>query len=87
MSFSFFHYEASKELDYFLTKIVFMLDKKSKFYMWTNNYAKQTSYITDLSAIFNSSKSSNSMLVEFPKIMNINPQNVAEKLAFYLVWI
>lgn len=64
-------------------KTTFMLDRNGKSYMWTNNYLNGNSHITDLST--NDGK--DPVILRFPKIMNINPDNVYEKFAFYMVFL
>jgi hypothetical protein len=63
-----------------------MIDKNERSYTWTNNYTNSISYITDVSpTIARDGKSP--LLIKFPKIMNINPANVYEKFAFYMVFL
>jgi hypothetical protein len=88
VSFSYSYDDTVRLHNDFLAKVTFLLDRKGKFYTWTNNYTKGTSYITDLSVtLVSSMRGQNPLLIKFPKIMNINPSNVMKKLSFYLVWI
>jgi hypothetical protein len=88
VSFHFLHEELELHEPFTVVKIIFLLDRKGKFYTWTNNYTKGTSYITDLNVtLVSSMRGQNPLLIKFPKTMDINPDNVMEKLAFYLVWI
>lgn len=64
-------------------KTTFMLDRNQKSYLWTNNYLNNNSHITDLS----SNDGRDPIILKFPKIMNINPDNVYEKFAFYMVFL
>jgi len=83
VSFYFLYDESSKAHDsYVLTKIVFMIDIKGKLYLWTNNFIKNNSYIINLYSM-----NIDPLVVKFPKIMNITPDNVVERLAFYMLWI
>jgi hypothetical protein len=68
------------------TKVSFMLDRKNRVYVWTNNYAKNISYIVDVSVTLHSSIEKDPLILRFPKIMNITPNNVLEKLSFYLTF-
>jgi hypothetical protein len=70
-----------------LAKICFMLDRVGSLYIWTNNYLKNCSYITDVGISFAGGGHKDPLVIKFPKIMNINPDNVYEKLGFYLVFI
>jgi hypothetical protein len=67
-------------------KTTFMLDRNEHIYIWTNNYGKGISYITDVGVTLAKS-GRDPLLIKFPKIMNINPQNVHEKFAFYIVFL
>lgn len=67
-------------------KVSFIIDIGSKSYMWINNYISNSSTIYDIS-IDGSKSGIGGMLIEFPKVMNINPDNVKERLAFYLPFI
>lgn|SRR5574337_200624 len=66
-------------------KTVFMIDRKEKLYIWTNNYIKNCSYITDLSP--KEGLSPNPKILEIPKILPINPSNVLEKFKFYMMFL
>lgn len=68
-------------------KVSFMLDRKEKVYIWTNNYAKGISYITDVAVSLSSLKDKDPLVLKFPKIMKINPTNVHEKFSFYMVFL
>lgn len=67
-------------------KTTFMLDRNEKVYIWTNNYTKGISYITDVGVSLSMTKE-NPLVIKFPKIMNINPQNVHEKFSFYMTFL
>ena len=54
--------------------------------MWSINYAKNDSYIVDLTPTLSLVKDRDPMLVRFKKVMNINPNNVYEKFSFYLLF-
>jgi hypothetical protein len=69
-----------------LVKTVFMLDRNEKVYMWTNHHAKQISYITDVGVTL-SKDGRDPLVVKFPKVMNINPDNVHEKFKMYMLFI
>jgi hypothetical protein len=69
------------------TKVSFMLDRRDKVYIWTNNYTKNNSYIVDVSATLHSSMEKDPLILKFPKIMNITPDNVLEKLSFYMTFL
>lgn len=69
-------------------KITFMLDKNEKCYLWTNHYVKNVSYINNLSMCLTKATGFNDdLVIKFPKVMNITPQNVYEKFAFYMVFL
>lgn len=71
-----------------LAKTVFMVDRHGRSYMWSNNYIKQNSYITDLSVTMSANmKGKDPTVVTFPKVMNINPKNVHEKFSFYMTFL
>lgn len=80
ISFYFFHKDGSQ------FKTVFMIDKNERSYTWTNSYTKSVSYITDVSPTV-ARDGKDPVLIKFPKIMNINPTNVHEKFAFYMVFL
>ena len=67
-------------------KIGFFVDIGSKLYYWINNYVDNSSTLFEVSfdAI---KKGKDGLLIKFPKIMNINPDNVQERIAFYLPFI
>lgn len=79
-TFHFFHKDGMP------VKTTFMLDKNEKCYLWINNYLKNISYIIDVNASI-AKPSRDSLVIKFPKIMNITPQNVYEKFAFYMVFL
>lgn len=68
-------------------KTTFMIDRKGRLYMWTNNYTSDNSYITDVNASLSSSFEKDPQLIKFPKIMNITPENVTQKFSFYMTFI
>ena len=69
-----------------LTKITFMIIKNGQFYIWTNNFIKQNSYISIISTD-NTTLMSSEPLITFPKIMDITPANIDKKLSFVMTWI
>lgn len=75
--------------DFNRTKTVFWLDKHEKIYMWTNDYTTSTSRITaiDIDHIKKGSLGGDPCLIKFPKIMNINPDNIMERFGFYMVFL
>jgi ssDNA-binding Zn-finger/Zn-ribbon topoisomerase 1 len=77
-SFYYFHEDGD------CAKVTFMLDKNERGYMWTNNYIKNISYITDLG---NSTSGKDPLILKFPKIMNVNPDNIYDKFKFYMVFL
>ena len=78
-SFYFFHKDGSQ------FKTTFLIDKNERTYMWTNNYLKGTSHISEMRVT--SAPGFDSTILKFPKIMNVNPTNVHEKFAFYMVFL
>lgn len=66
-------------------KTCFLIDKNEKSYMWTNNHINGDSYIQELKVT--SAPGFNPTILKFPKIMNVNPSNVYEKFAFYMVFL
>lgn len=68
------------------TKTIFVIDRKKHLYTWTNNYLNNTSYIFDIEASL-ASFEKDPCIIRFPKIMNINPNNVYEKFIFYMTWL
>jgi len=77
-----FHFNEDEER----VKTCYLLDKNGNSYMWTINYAKNDSYIVDLTPTLSLVKDRDPMLVRFKKVMNINPNNVYEKFSFYLLF-
>jgi len=71
------------EEDNLLIKTAFRLEKKGKSYLWTNNHRQECSYITDIT-VFSPNKGH---LVDFPKIMNINPTNVYDKFSLWMTFL
>ena len=67
-------------------KTSFFLDKNEHVYIWTNNYTKGISYITDVGVSL-AKDGRDPLLLKFPKIMNINPKNIHEKFSFYMVFL
>jgi len=67
-------------------KITFLIDRNGKSYMWTNNYLNNNSHITDL-GVNVAREGKDPMILKFPKIMNVNPTNIYEKFAFYMVFL
>lgn len=70
-----------------VNKISFMMERQNKTYIWTNNFVKKTSIITDVDISLSSSTDKSPLILRFPKVMNINPQNVQEKLSLYLTFL
>lgn len=75
-SFSFFAKDGMR------MKTAFMIDRSEKLYVWTNNYINNTSSLNEV----NIKRQSEPLIIKFPKIMNIDPNNVQEKMAIYLVF-
>ena len=67
-------------------KTTFTIDRNEKCYLWTNNYIQNISYIHDAGTEA-SREGKDSLILKFPKIMNINPDNIYEKFAFYMVFL
>jgi hypothetical protein len=65
-------------------KTTFMLDRNERFYMWTNHYLNNNSYISVLDG---ATAVRTNPILKFPKVMNLTPQNVYEKFAFYMVFL
>jgi hypothetical protein len=80
ISFSFFHKDGSS------FKSTFFINKNERLYSWTNNFLTGLSYITDVGGTFGPS-TKDPVLIRFPKIMNINPDNIHEKFSFYMVFL
>jgi hypothetical protein len=66
-------------------KISFMFFLQEEAYIWTNNYLTENSYIMSLRRPSQIHQSP--ILIKFPKIMNINPENVREKFIFYIPFL
>jgi uncharacterized protein (DUF1015 family) len=66
-------------------RTAFLLDKKEHQYFWTNNYINNCSYIIEISE--SSSYDGNGHLVDFPKVMEINPINIFEKFSLWMTFI
>ena len=79
----YFKADASKEK----LKVSFMLDRNEKAYIWTNNYVKGISYITDVGVSLSPTGLKDPLILKFPKIMKINPTNIHEKFSFYMVFL
>lgn len=67
-------------------KTTFLLDRNEKCYLWTNNYIQNISYIHDAGTAA-AREGRDPLILKFPKIMNINPTNIYEKFAFYMVFL
>jgi hypothetical protein len=78
-----FHYFAK---DGIRIKTVYHVDKNQRVYIWTNNYIKETSYIEETYIMTRIDLKSEPLTIRFPKIMPVTPQNVEEKLSFFLVF-
>lgn len=74
-----------READSFICKIAFLLNRGAKAYIWTNNFVKNTSYISDISPDSGSIK--DPLLFKAPKTINLTPQNVREKLSMYMTFL
>lgn len=70
-------------------KTSFMFEKQNKTYIWTNNYMKNISHITDLSPDAESIALSRKdpVIISFQKIMDINPNNIYEKFSFVMTYL
>lgn len=68
-------------------KTSFFIDKNEKVYIWTNNYVRGISYITDVGIRISLVKDKDPLVIKFPKIMSITPQNVYEKFSFYMTFL
>lgn len=80
-SFYFMHKDGAR------IKTSFMLDKNEKVYIWTNNYLRGISYITDVGISLSAAMDRDPLILKFPKIMNISPKNVHEKFSFYMTFL
>lgn len=69
------------------TKTDYMIDRHGRSYIWTNNYIKNNSYIVDLSVSLGIRENTTPLLVTFPKIMNVNPNNIHEKFSFWVTFL
>ncbi len=67
-------------------KTVFMLDRNEKVYMWTNHYLKKISYITDVGVTL-AREGKDPLILKFPKIMPLTPENVHDKFKFYMIFL
>jgi|SRR5271170_4582247 len=83
----FLHYSQDKEYKDRLEKAEFAIDKQGHLYTWTDNYVKGSSYITDLDVSLFSLQNKSSILIAFPKLMNVTPTNVREKFGFYMIFL
>ena len=71
-----------------LTKVVYSIDKNGRNYIWTNNYLRDRSYITDVTPNHESHPlEKDPLLIRFPKLMNVTPANVRERFSFFMVFI
>ena len=75
--YSFFHKEGN------LIKTTFMLDRNGRTYLWTNDRLKGHSYISELKPI---STPDNPLQLKLPKLVDVTPDNVYQKLSFYMVF-
>jgi len=62
-----------------------MIDKKDHQYFWTNNYIESKSYIMEISEF--SYRDGSGHLVDFPKVMAINPDNIHEKFSLWMTFL
>lgn len=67
-------------------KTVFCIDRNQGLYIWTNNYLNSQSYINEVRVKPGVSVQSVPFTIRFPRIMNITPNNVKEKLALCMVF-
>lgn len=67
-------------------KTTFMLDRNEKCYLWTNNYIQNISYIHDAGTAA-AREGRDPLILKFPKLMSINPDNIYQKFAFYMVFL
>jgi len=63
-------------------KIMFYLDRYDKAYTWTNDFKTNSSYITCLSQPFE-----HSLIIKFPHIMKLNPDNIYIKFNFCVTFL
>lgn len=68
-------------------KIIHMIDRNDRLYLWTNNFINNTSYITDLTVTLSSLVYKNPVVVKFPHIMDITPTNVLQKFSFIMTYL
>lgn len=73
-----------RDVDNVICKIAFMIDKGNKSYIWTNNYLKNTSYITEVGG---SSSDRDPLIFKSPKTLGLTPQNVRGKLSMYMTFL
>jgi len=66
-------------------KITFMLNRNGKTYLWTNDKTKGYSYVTDVAV--RTSPTDNPLVLKLPKIVEVTPETVYQKLSFYMVFI
>lgn len=64
-------------------KTTFMVERNGKTYLWTNDKIKGYSYISELAL----TPGQNGLLLKLPKLVEVTPETVAQKLSFYMVFI
>jgi hypothetical protein len=59
-----------------------MVERNGRTYLWTNDKIKGYSYISELTL-----NPGNHLLLKLPKLVEVTPETVAQKLSFYMVFI
>lgn len=67
-----------------IARTCFTFDKNGGRYFWTNNYIEKTSYIIGLSE--SPHRDVREHIVDFPKIMDINPTNIYNKFSLWMTF-
>lgn len=74
-------YYLHEEVDPF--RISFMMDRNGRVYMWTNDRLKGYSYIEELKI---EPAIRDLTVVKLPKLVEVTPETVRQKLSFYMVF-
>lgn len=77
-----FHSFKDKETEPFKTS--FMLSRNGKSYLWTNNLDKGYSYISTIGVRLTHNE--DPVIIKLPKIVEVTPETVYQKLSFYMVF-
>lgn len=65
-------------------KTSFFLEKNGKRYIWTNDYVKESTYVSSMEPIKDINHTP--IILRLPKLIDVTPENVYEKFSFYMLF-